>query len=245
MCLVVVAYRAHQRFPLVVAANRDEFHARPTEPASFWKDANILGGRDLQSGGTWLGVTGEGRFAAVTNYHEPREKRPDDLSRGKLVTDFLTQNISPEGFLAGIDPARYAGFGLFLSDLASFAYFSNRAGSPRLLGPGIYGLSNHLLDTDWLKVRRAKNSMSALLSSETISEQALFDLLGQRSVSRNDAAFVVDPVHGTRSSTVVIVESNGEVRFVERGFDAAGNAVYARPFGFRGVSMATAITPAV
>jgi uncharacterized protein with NRDE domain len=249
MCLILIAYRSHPDFPLVVAANRDEYHARPTAPADWW-DANLLAGKDEQSGGTWLGVTRSGRFAAVTNYHEGRPKNPEDLSRGKLVTDFLRSPTSPREYLESLEPQRYAGFGLVVSDLRTLGYFSNRADGVTMLQPGIYGLSNHLLDTDWPKVDRGKKAMRELLEHTRNPRQlsdSLLELLGDRAGApeRERAMFVLDPVHGTRSSTVGTFGANGEITFVERSFDAAGKVLYTRPLGLRGVFEAMAITPAV
>src|SRR5687768_16725718 len=123
MCLILVAWKEHPEFPLIVAANRDEFHIRPTAPAHEWE--GIIAGRDLESGGTWLGVTPAGRFAAVTNYREDRPKCPGDLSRGKLVTAFLLTQATPEKYFQSLDAGRYGGFGLLVSDLQTFGYCSN------------------------------------------------------------------------------------------------------------------------
>lgn len=242
MCLIVIAYRSHPEFPLVVAANRDEFHIRPTAPAQFWDDS-LLAGKDLESGGTWLGITRGGRLAAVTNYHEQRPKGPDDLSRGTLVVDFLRSDAAPARYLAEIDPHRYAGFGLIVSDLRSLSYFSNRADGVKLLTPGIYGLSNHLLDTDWPKVDRGKKKMRQLLSASPEPDElteSLLNLLGDRTGApeRSSSIFVADPVHGTRSSTVVIFTAGGEIRFEERSFDAAGRLLDTRPFSPQGTMAA-------
>lgn len=233
MCLVLIAFRSHSQFPLVVAANRDEFHARPTAPAEFWD--GILAGRDLQSGGTWLGVTSGGRFAAVTNFHEPRPKREDDRSRGALVVDFLRSEATPIDYLQQLAPQkdRFAGFGLFVSDGETLGYFSNRGGEPQALPRGIYGLSNHLLDTDWTKLRRGKTGMQELLTGESKPRELaenLLALLGQRNgTDRAETIFVSDPIHGTRSSTVVVSGAPGGL-FVERAFDASGEVIETRSF---------------
>jgi uncharacterized protein with NRDE domain len=249
MCLILIAYRSHPEFPLVVAANRDEFHARPTTPAHWW-DANLLAGKDEQSGGTWLGVTRTGRLAAVTNYHEGRPKGADDLSRGQLVVDFLRAESSPAQYLGSLEPHRYAGFGLVVSDLRTLGYFSNRADGVTMLQPGFYGLSNHLLDTDWPKVDRGKRAMRELLEHTRDPRQlsdSLLELLGDRAGApeRERAIFVLDPVHGTRCSTVVTFGANGEITLVEQSFGADGKVLYTSPLGFRGVFDAMAITPAV
>jgi uncharacterized protein with NRDE domain len=230
MCLILVAWKAHAEFPLVVAANRDEFHTRPTEPAHEWE--GMTAGRDLESGGTWLGVTPGGRFAAVTNYREDRPKGAGDLSRGALVTGFLQSETSPEVFLDSLDANRYGGFGLLVSDLQTFGYFSNRAEEVKVLEPGIYGLSNHLLDSEWPKVKRGKETLREILRSPEQMEDRLLDLLADRIglPQRETAAFIVDPIHGTRSSTVALFGSDGRIRFVERAFSSTGETLYTRAF---------------
>ncbi len=159
MCLIVFAWRQHPDFPLIVAANRDEFYERPTLAADFWADhPEVLGGRDLKEMGTWLGITRKGRFAALTNYRDPLHVRADAPSRGWLVRDFLTGERGAEDYLARLRDrgAAYNGFSLILGDAAGLYYYSNRGEEgPAALAPGVYGLSNHLLDTPWPKVRRA------------------------------------------------------------------------------------------
>src|SRR6185369_14056388 len=144
MCLIVVGWRAHPDYPLVVAANRDEFHARPTADAARWPDApRVIGGRDLEAGGTWLGITEMGRFAAVTNVREPGMAK-GEISRGALTREFLLSSEAASDYAKNIEPNRYSGFNLLLADGDSLFYCSNRDGEPRPLPPGIYGLSNHL-----------------------------------------------------------------------------------------------------
>jgi uncharacterized protein with NRDE domain len=167
MCLILIAWQAHPDYPLVVAANRDEFFARPTAAAAFWPDApQVLAGRDLEAGGTWLGVSRQRRFAALTNYREGGRQRVDARSRGALVADFLTSRASPVAYLTQLETAaaEYNGFNLVVGDGESLAYYSNRGdGQPRWLKPGIYGLSNHLLDTPWPKLASAKAAFAAAL----------------------------------------------------------------------------------
>ena len=147
MCLIVVGWRVHPDYPLVVAANRDEFYARPTASLARWPDApEVIGGLDLEAGGTWLGITATGRFAAVTNVREPGMAK-GARSRGALTRSFLTAESTAEEYASKLDGAQYSGFNLLLSDGNTLVYCSNRDGNPRPLAPGIYGLSNHLLDT--------------------------------------------------------------------------------------------------
>lgn len=239
MCLVVVAWQQDDKYPLIVAGNRDEFHQRPTEAAKRWADHdNITGGRDLQAGGTWLGVHDRGRFATVTNFRDAEPPSPAKRSRGHLVTEFLLGDLTPLDFLQGIDGTRYAGFNLLLSDGDSLGWLSNRGGTPRLLDPGVYGLSNALLDSPWHKVVRTKAALESLIGSRRLNETELFRLLDDRTrapVGEVDddrlpfdkahamtAPFIVQPDYGTRSSSVVLAGSDGQWRFVERRYDAVG-----------------------
>jgi uncharacterized protein with NRDE domain len=242
MCLILVARDAHPDYALVVAANRDEFYERPTAPAARWEDApDVLGGRDLQAGGTWLGIDRAGRFAAVTNYRQGRREAPAPRSRGLLVSDFLTTPVATRAYLERVrrDGDLYNGFNLIAGDAGELLYFSNRGGPPRALPPGIYGLSNHLLDTPWPKVTATKGALEVLLArdaSELIP--GLFDLLADQRQAEDhrlpstgvslewerllSAAFIVSDGYGTRSSTVVLVGRDGRILFEERTFSAGG-----------------------
>jgi uncharacterized protein with NRDE domain len=241
MCLVVIAYRVSGENPLIVAANRDEFHERPTQPADWWPDApGLVAGRDLQAGGTWLGLHQSGRFATVTNFHDENAAPGPFESRGRLVADFLSGNESAIDYLASIRGDAFAGFNLLLSDGRSLAYLSNRGGEPRVLAPGIYGLSNAILDTPWEKVERSKTHLADLIDSGNVSDSSLLDLLADRKKGpfkevRNrrlprdiaraiTAPFIVTPDYGTRCSTVVRNDLSGQWHFLERRFDAAGDA---------------------
>lgn len=242
MCTILVAYETHPEYPLIVAANRDEFYDRPTAPAAFWDDApEVVGGRDLLRGGTWLGVTRAGRFAAVTNFREPGEKRPDALSRGLLVADFLRGRQNPASYLKKLDSdaARYNGFNLILGSLSELYYYSSRTGELHRLTPGLYGLSNHLLDTPWPKVARGKQGLSELLArGDTFSTEGIFRVLSDRSRADDEQLpdtgvglelervlsplFIESRIYGTRSSTVLSVSREGRVEFVERTYATNG-----------------------
>jgi len=236
MCLVLFAYDAHPRYRLVLAANRDELYARPTAPAAFWDDApELLAGRDLREGGTWLGVTRGGRFAAVTNFRDPAAQRPGAPSRGALVAGYLRSRGGPLEYLAGLAPlaSAYNGFNLLVGDGRSLAWFSNRHPAFRILPPGVYGLSNHLLDTPWPKVARGKADLrQALEGPPDELEASLFATLALRDPAPDaalpetgvgaeleralSAAFIVTPEYGTRSSTVLLIGRDGGVSLVER-----------------------------
>ena len=244
MCLILFAWQAHTRYPLVLAANRDEFHERPTAAADFWPQRpELLAGRDLQAGGTWLGLSRSGRFAAVTNYREPLEPElPLERSRGQLVTDFLVGEQAPLAHAHGLSAsaATYRGFNLLVGDRHHLAYLSNRHEGAVEIAPGSHGLSNHLLDTDWPKVHSGRARLDHLLRQDRIDAEDLLSLLTERSTLPGDMPtnaddgeirrhlmnhyFIVSPTYGTRSSTVVLVDSDGGIEFVERRFAPDGSA---------------------
>lgn len=242
MCLVLIALDSHPEYSMIVAANRDEFYDRPTAPAAFWADApSVLAGRDLKAGGTWLGVDRRGRLAAVTNYRQGQHESPAPRSRGRLVSDFLTGNT---GALEHVERVRseaelYNGFNLIAGDAGGLFYYSNREGRVRRLAPGVYGLSNHLLDTPWPKVAATKGAFAALLNGGAPElTRDLFALLSDRNrpadallpatgVGREwerllSSAFIASDDYGTRSSTVVLVGREGSIVFVERNFGPGG-----------------------
>ncbi len=252
MCLILFAHRCHPRYRLVVAANRDEFHARPSAVAGYWGDApEVLAGRDLEAGGTWLGITRRGRFAAVTNYREPGRQVDGARSRGALVGEFLTGAESARDHLDAVaaDGERCNGFSLVADDGDDCGWCSNRGGGAAMLAPGVYGLCNHLLDTPWPKLVRGREALREIVSThDRIDAAELLATLDQRqpapAASLPDtgiepaweralsALFVSAPGYGTRCSTAVLVGYDGEVTFVERSFDAAGVACDERAFTF-------------
>jgi uncharacterized protein with NRDE domain len=239
MCLAVVALDSHHRYALVVAANRDEFHARPTAPAAWWDDA-LLAGRDLEAGGTWLGVTRAGRIALLTNVREPHRIDRNAPSRGALVPDVLRDAASVHEALdrARARGARHNGFNLVAGSADTAAWTSNRAERVVALAPGVHGLSNALLDAPWPKVVRTEAAVSAWLAAARDDLEPLFDALADRATApdaalpstgvplewerRLSAPFIVAEGYGTRSSTVVTIDRGGHVEFIERSFDASG-----------------------
>ncbi len=237
MCLIVIGWRTHPDFPLVVAANRDEFHARPTAPLARWTDSpGIIGGRDLVAGGTWLGLSETGRFAAITNVREPGMPE-GECSRGLLTRDFLMSTLSPMEFAERIEGNRYAGFNLLLADEHGLVYCSNRDGNPRLLDPGVYGLSNHLLDTPWPKLVAARQRFSEALP-DLPNEAGFFDLLSDKRLVDDEnlpntgvpiewerllsAIFVRSENYGTRASTVLWRHFDGAFAVHEKSFGPNG-----------------------
>jgi uncharacterized protein with NRDE domain len=208
MCLIVLAWRTHPDYPLIVAANRDEFHGRPAAAAAFWVDKPaILAGRDLEAKGTWMGVARNGRFAAVTNFRGATEPRAAE-SRGALVTRFLSLDFSPEKYLKEIKADQYSGFNLLVCDGEELWSMSNRDGPPRRLEPGIYGLGNTLLDA--AEVARPKERFTAALGPAI---EPLFSLLAESKI--------VNERYGTRCSTI-LMKGKDKVRYAERSFSADG-----------------------
>ena len=241
MCLIAFAWRSHPRYRLVLAANRDEYFGRPAARAGFWDDhPNVLAGRDLEAGGTWLGITLDGRFAALTNYRNPADKKTGAPSRGALVADFLTGKTSSQEYVQLVEEraADYNGFSVLVGDVASMFFFSNRGERAARVAPGVHGLSNHLLDTPWPKVERAKAGLAALLDGPFDSE-ALFGLLndtGRAAGSELPSTGVsleleerlsairilAVGAYGTRCSTALCLGEDGRIEFHERSYTEAG-----------------------
>ena len=245
MCLIVLAWEASEKTRLAVAANRDEFFARRAAPAAWWDDApDILAGRDLEAGGTWLGITRRGRFAALTNFRDASAPKRDGApSRGALAANFLRGDAAARDYVAAVKPGagRYHGFNLLVSDGAELWSFSNVEGDPVRLGPGVRGLSNHLLETPWPKVTAARSRLEAALAAARGAvdlESRLLQLLEDRTAAADgalpatglpldweralSAAFVELPGYGTRASTALVVGADGGARFLERSFGEGG-----------------------
>jgi uncharacterized protein with NRDE domain len=245
MCLVLIAWRADPDYPCVVAANRDEFHARPTARAEWWQDRpRILAGRDLEAGGTWLGLTRLGRFAALTNYRDPELRRAAAPgvavpSRGLLVTSLLESDGSVADGLTYLREvgANYNPFNVIFSDGRRLGIYESVLGRGRELGPGIYGLSNHLLDTPWPKVQSAKSRLEAALLGLTDTAPLLALLRDDQPASDEQlpqtgvglewerllsSAFVRAPDYGTRSSTIIRIDARGRAYFDEWSWDSVG-----------------------
>ncbi|MDX9698141.1 MAG: NRDE family protein [Rhodocyclaceae bacterium] len=240
MCLILIAWQQHPEYPLVIAANRDEFFQRPTLAAHWWsRPPGILAGRDLEAGGTWLGLTRSGRFAALTNYRDPSQHRPGAPSRGALVRDCLLGEQDTEGTLARIaaQSTRYAGFNLIFSDGQRLGVHESTTGRIRLLAPGCYGLSNHLLDTPWPKLTLARERFGAALNGLPGTRDMLQLLTDDRPAPAHalpntgvsadwehwlSSVFVRAPGYGTRCSTLVTLSRTGQASFREWSWDEAG-----------------------
>lgn len=235
MCLILFAINPSPDSHLILAANRDEQHARATLPADYWLDHDhVLGGRDLVAGGTWLGVNQSGRFAAVTNFAETPPNPIPPRSRGELTADFLTSDIECEAYLKGVQKKaqEYRGFNLLISDGKNVYYYSNRLDHMKKLSPGFYGLSNQLLDCDWPKVIKGKEQLRTALSENDCesSSHSLFQLLEHQGDGEpHTAKFILGEAYGTSVSTVLSL-TQGRVRFEERGFDPSGTKVREKSF---------------
>ena len=245
MCLVVFALDYHPRYRLIMAANRDEFHDRPTLAAAYWSDCpHVLAGRDLRCGGTWLGVTSDGRLAAVTNFRNPAQDIDTPrYSRFALPAGYLTKAIPPQVYLETLPtkPGDYNGFNLIVADREELWYYSNMgdAGPMRILS-GIHGLSNHFLDTPWPKVTTSKDCLERLILEDRVYPEALLELLsdttpfpdhllpdtgvGRERERMLSPRFITGETYGTRCSTVILAEREGGIYFIERSY-AAGRRV--------------------
>ncbi|MEQ7920032.1 NRDE family protein [Xanthomonas sp. WHRI 1810A] len=238
MCLIVFAWRPSHPQPLVLAANRDEFYARPTQPLAQWKDApQVYAGRDLEAGGTWLGINADGRFAALTNIRNP-DQPLGRRSRGELVAQFLTNDLSMDEYLLAVaDRAgEYGGFNLLVGNREELYFLSAIDPVPRPLSEGVYGVSNAGLDTPWPKLVKAKAALSAQLNDPQPAR--LFDFLADADVAPVadlpetgvglatetllSSVFIASPTYGTRASTVLIVNADGRRQLIEHSFGPYG-----------------------
>jgi uncharacterized protein with NRDE domain len=238
MCIVLFGWQSHPDYPLVVAANRDEFHHRPAEPARWRGD--LLCGLDLVAGGTWLGISREGRFAAVTNYREPiAERMPGNRSRGMLPLGFLESTLAPLAYLDRLVPEQqeYGGFNLLVCDGQELAWMSNRGAPPQAVAPGVHALSNGQLDTDWPKARRGRALLEQAMR-EGPTSAALLSILEDSLVPDDEALpdtgvgiemerlvapiFIQSAAYGTRASTAVCQRADGSLMFAEQRWQPGG-----------------------
>lgn len=261
MCLIIFAHQAVPGYPLVVAANRDEFFPRPTQHADFWSDtaseAQLLAGRDLQAGGSWLGVSRGGKFAAVTNIRDPSQLEEKPRSRGELPVEFLQGALTPEQYCATLTETfdQYAGYNLLVGDQTDMYYVNNFEGVVQKLAPGTYGVSNGLLNSAWPKVTEGRNRMQELLASpDVLRTEELIAMMGDRRQAKDaelpetgmslemerqlSSAFIhnTDREYGTRCSTAIIAESDGRTRFNEQNFNADGLPTSNHFFEFKRVN---------
>ncbi len=251
MCLIFLSINNHPTYKLILAGNRDEFYNRKTAAAQFWQDhSGVLGGRDLEAGGTWLAMSRKGKIAMVTNYRDPQHIDPNAPSRGHLVSDFLTEPNDAQQYLKNISTngKRYNGFNLILGDTDELWYYSNYKKEIEKLSRGFYGLSNHLLETAWPKVLRGKEKINPVLGQANIDPEQLFEVLyddhqaedqqlpntglpldRERALS---SMFIKTEGYGSRCSTVILVSHQNDVIFSERVYDIANFNYTTQTFRF-------------
>lgn len=251
MCLIFFSIQNHPTYQLIIASNRDEFYDRKTSAAEFWKEnPQVLGGRDLEATGTWMGMTRSGKISLVTNFRDPKNINPKAPSRGHLVSDFLEKDISVEFYMKEVERngKRYNGFNLLAGTVNELWYCSNYRPGVEKLKPGLYGLSNHLLDTPWPKVVRGKKKLGPILQNPKLDREELFEFLyddhrapdgqlpdtgiGLDREKALSAMFIKTTGYGSRCSTVVLVDKEMHVLFSERVFDLKTFAHTTRNFEF-------------
>ena len=235
MCLILFAYRQHADYPLILIANRDEYYARPTRNAHWWDDKPMLAGRDLEAGGTWLGISREGRFAAVTNVREPGGMKPGKKSRGELTVDFLAGATPAEAYLQELTTrdGDYAGFNLLLGDSRGFWFYSNRDHGIRLIEPGVHGICNGAFDEPWPKLSSGKAELASMLEGDIVASELMEILTDHQTAADHElpqtgvpldvermlsSRFIRSPEYGTRACTVLTIDRHGKVSFSEQNF---------------------------
>lgn len=253
MCLIVFSFKQHQKYPLILAANRDEFYDRPTSPASFWDQyPHLLAGKDEKLGGTWLGITKQGKFAALTNYRDLTHIKKSAPSRGKIVKDYLADNRDPHEYLKQLDESavEFNGFNLITGSPDQLYHYSNKTGDITKIKPGIHGISNAVLNTPWPKVETAKTTFEDALSGNGIEEGQIFKLLSNlqqypesqlpETGLTKELEKMVSPIfiksedYGTRCSTLLTIRDDGEVTFIEKTYrPTAGTVTSEARFDFK------------
>ena len=238
MCLIFLSLNDHPTYKLIVAANRDEFYSRKTAVASYWKDhPTLLGGRDLEAAGTWMGITTSGKISMLTNYRDPQNINSKAPSRGKLVSDFLIGNVTGDEYLKSISThgKTYNGFNLINGTVDELYYYSNYAEGIQRIKPGLHGLSNHLLDTNWPKVARGKEKLKPILAQNKINPEELFTFLYDDQLATDNqlpqtglslereralsSMFIKTENYGSRCSTIILVDQSNGVQFIERVYN--------------------------
>jgi uncharacterized protein with NRDE domain len=251
MCLIVFANNVLEDYKLIFAANRDEFYNRPSEQADFWKDyPDLLAGKDLQAGGTWMGITRKGKFAAITNFRDLKNHKNDAPSRGKLTLNFLINDVAPEEYYNGLKPElnNYNGFNLILGNIDELYYFSNKTNGLQKLKPGIHGISNAILDTPWPKVEKSKMQLNRLIEHQNIHPWEVLNILDDTSPAKDEdlpntgvglelervlsPIFIKSEKYGTWSSTIVTVDNDNNVKFVEKTYFANTGRFSNKEFNF-------------
>jgi uncharacterized protein with NRDE domain len=238
MCLILFAWQQHPDYPLIAIANRDEYYARPSRDAQWWEDSDIFAGRDLEAGGTWLGVNRRGHFAAVTNVREPGSMQPGRRTRGDLTRDYLAGSDDAETYLArlALHDQEFAGFNLLLGDLSGLWFYSNREQKIRHVETGVYGISNGAFDEPWPKLKSGRAELSAQLDGEIRHDQ-LMEILTDHRVAEDhelpdtgvaldferllSSRFIRSSTYGTRACTVITLDRAQRVEFSEQNYTDA------------------------
>jgi len=239
MCILFIAVNQHRDYPLIIAANRDEFHRRPTSVSNFWYDhKNILAGRDLSAGGTWMGINRAGKVAALTNIRAPREERPNAKTRGELVVNYLHDDICENDYLHQLQQSHldYNGYNLLFGTLDNLLVYNNFDNTVFKLGNGVYGLSNATLDSPWPKLDAGKAALANYCQgSSDVSYEHLFTLLSNTETATDDilpqtgvplewermlsSIFIKNNFYGTRSSTILLLNNDNHCYWEERSYD--------------------------
>lgn len=242
MCILFIAVNQHPLYPLIIAANRDEFHARPTQAAHFWEnDNNILAGKDLTAGGTWMGINTKGAIAALTNIRAPGKERENAITRGELVANFINKNNTQNDYLQELRSThdQYNGYNLLFGNIDQLQVYNSFEDTAYELEDGVYGLSNASLNSPWPKLDMGRSALANYCShADILSHEHLFELLGNNLPAKDEelpdtgiplelekklsSIFIISPEYGTRSSTILLVDKNQEVYWEERTFSNTG-----------------------
>ncbi|HCI71013.1 MAG TPA: hypothetical protein DF712_18530 [Balneola sp.] len=246
MCLITFSYKNHPFYKLIVAANRDEFYQRPTRAAQFWTDEqlpDILAGKDLKANGTWMGVSKTGRWGALTNYRDPSNINENAPSRGDLVLDYLKSDSNERAYLKEIkeNGKKYNGFNLLIGGKDSLYHFSNETNSIKEVQPGIHGVSNALLDTNWPKLDHAKKELERVTSNSKFDRDELFEILKNSEKAPDEklpstgipydwekavsSIFIKTDNYGTLCSTLLLVDYEGNAEFTERRYNIENSKI--------------------
>ncbi len=251
MCLIFLSFNQHPDYPLIIAANRDEFYDRPASSLGLWPEhPNVLAGKDLTGGGTWLGVTKSGYFAMLTNYRDMAKIKANAPTRGKLVLDYLAGEFDASNYLQALDASAslYNGYNIILGTLNDPWYFSNQNHKLFRLGTGLYGLSNALLDTKWPKVEIGKETFKGIIEQESLNTEALFSFMYDKTLAPDEklpdtgigyekekllsSMFIELPGYGTRNTTVLVKDKNNNVQIVERTYSQLNDSTSELKFEF-------------
>ncbi|MFY0650531.1 MAG: NRDE family protein [Cyclobacteriaceae bacterium] len=241
MCLILFSWKFHPKYKLVLAANRDEFYARPTAKADYWiENKNMIAGTDLQAGGTWIGITKTGRLAAITNYRDPKNLDANATSRGKLTTDFLNSLEKPEDYLerVQVEGNHFNGYNLLVGDSEDLFYFNNVNNEIKKVESGVFGLSNGFFQENWPKLEKGRNALQKIVNKETIEREDLFTILSDNQIAPDDELpktgipfeweralsplFIKTEEYGTRCSTLIFMDYQNGGTFEEKTYQVDG-----------------------